>query len=80
MHKNSSWFYAGSLIRFEIIIKSLAIGGGRVDTFTKKRGQKLLVDEVRPFIDSLPQGFKEKTYEVCVAFCSIMIFKRNAQS
>jgi hypothetical protein len=60
MQKDVSWLYAGSLIRFEIIIRSVS---GKAETFTKKRGQ-ILLSEVRSFIQSIPQGFKEKTYNV----------------
>lgn len=58
--KDVSWLYAGSLIRFEIIIRSVS---GKADTFTKKRGQ-ILLNEIQPFIAGIPQGFKEKTYNV----------------
>ena len=58
--KDISWLYAASLIRFEIIIRSVS---GKAETFTKKRGQ-IMLNEVRSFIKSIPQGFKEKTYYV----------------
>lgn len=58
--KDISWLYAASLIRFEIIIRSVS---GKAETFTKKRGQ-IMLNEVLSFIKSIPQGFKEKTYYV----------------
>ena len=76
LRNDATWLYAGSLIRFEIIIRSVS---GKADTYTKKRGQQILLSEVHPFIANLPQGFKEKTYEVISIVNCYNFLRRNVQ-
>lgn len=60
--KDATWFAAASLLRVEIILKSL-VGRESGGTLKKKRNQKLQ-NLVHPVIASLPPIFISKAHEV----------------
>lgn len=60
--KSASWFAAASLVRVEIILKSVA-GKDEVGLLKKKRNQKLK-NLVKPVIESLPPNFVSIAHEV----------------
>lgn len=60
--KDATWFAAASLLRVEIILKSL-VGRESGGALKKKRNQKLQ-NRVHPVVASLPPIFISKAHEV----------------
>ncbi len=63
--KDATWYAAASLLRVEIILKSVA-GREAVGVLKKKRNQKLR-SLVQPIIASLPPNFVSKAQEVIIS-------------
>jgi hypothetical protein len=64
--KDTTWFAAASLLRVDIILKSLA-GRESFGNLKKKRNQKLQ-NLVHPIVASLPKNFTAKAHEVLGKF------------
>ena len=64
--KDATWFAAASLLRVDIILKSLA-GRESFGILKKKRNQKLQ-NLVHPIVASLPANFTSKAHEVLGQF------------
>lgn len=64
--KDATWFAAASLLRVDIILKSLA-GRESFGILKKKRNQKLQ-NLVHPIVASLPTNFTSKAHEVLGQF------------